>query len=98
MRDLGLVRLSSWGRVVPAGGVVAFEVVGDDGCVNQPISEYLRDFKARGDRGRIGAQLRSCAAALVAVPAGDRCGMGPGHAGGVPGLRAVVAASPQADQ
>ena len=43
MRDLGLVRLSSWGRVVPAGGVVAFEVVGDDGCVIQPMAPAIRE-------------------------------------------------------
>lgn len=46
-RDLGAVQLALWGRVVPVVGVVAFEVVGDDGRVVQPISEFLRDFKAR---------------------------------------------------
>jgi endonuclease YncB( thermonuclease family) len=48
--------------VVPAGGVVAFEVVGDDGGVVRPISEYLRDFKAGGHRD---ASVRSYAHVLL---------------------------------
>lgn len=49
-RDLGSVRLSRWGRVVAADGVVPWFVVDPAGQPVLPIQAFLRDFAARGNR------------------------------------------------
>ena len=49
-RDLGSLRLPRWGRVVPAAGVVVWQVVDPDGRPVGPIQRFLRDFVARGNR------------------------------------------------
>jgi integrase len=49
-RDISKICLSSWGRVVAAEGVVAWLVVDPAGQPVEPISRFLRDFVARGNR------------------------------------------------
>jgi len=49
-RDVGSIRLPRWGRVVPADGVVPWQVVNPDGHVVEPIQRFLQDFVARGNR------------------------------------------------
>lgn len=47
-RDLGSIRLSCWGRVVSAAGVVPYLVVDSDEVPVEPIYRFLREFVARG--------------------------------------------------
>lgn len=61
-RDVGSVRLPRWGRVVPAGGVAPWAVVGPDGRSVEPIALFLRDFAARGNRS---GSVRSYAFGLL---------------------------------
>jgi integrase/recombinase XerD len=49
-RDVDAIRLPRWGRVVPADGVVPWQVVDPDGQAVEPIQRFLRDFVARGNR------------------------------------------------
>jgi integrase/recombinase XerD len=49
-RDIGLIRLGSWGRVAPADGVVSWQVLDRDGRPVEAIGRFLRDFVARGNR------------------------------------------------
>lgn len=47
-RDLQLIRLARWGRVVPVEGVVPYMVVDLEGRPVEPIRRFLRDFVACG--------------------------------------------------
>ncbi|MGI8312935.1 tyrosine-type recombinase/integrase [Saccharopolyspora hattusasensis] len=49
-RDLGLIRLPRWGRVVQAADVVPWQVVDPDGRPVEPVQRFLRDFVAQGNR------------------------------------------------
>lgn len=49
-RELGSIRLPRWGRVVPAAGVVSWQIVDPDGRPVEPIQLFLRDFVAQGNR------------------------------------------------
>jgi len=49
-RDVGSVRLSRWGRVVAADGVVAWLVVDPAGVVVEPVRRFLTDFVVRDNR------------------------------------------------
>jgi hypothetical protein len=60
-RDLGSLRLPGWGRVVPAAGVVVWQVVDPGGRPVEPIQRFLRDFVARlnnANGDRIGVALQ----------------------------------------
>src|SRR6266545_3036224 len=48
-RDLGSIRLPSWGRVVRAAGPVLRLVVDPSGQPVEPIRRFLADFLARGN-------------------------------------------------
>lgn len=48
-RDVAAIVLPAWGRVVPTTDVTAWAVV-DEGAQVQPITGYLREFVARGNR------------------------------------------------
>jgi len=48
-RDLGSIRLPSWGRVVRAAGPVLWLVVDPSGQPVEPIRRFLADFVARGN-------------------------------------------------
>lgn len=61
-RELGSLRLPRWGRVVPAVGIVSWQVVDPDGRPVEPIERFLRDFVARGNRP---GSVRSYAYALL---------------------------------
>lgn len=61
-RDLGSLGLPGWGRVVPAAGVVVWQVVDPGGRPVEPIQRFLRDFVARGNRP---GSVRSYAYALL---------------------------------
>jgi integrase/recombinase XerD len=61
-RDLGSLRLPGWGRVVPAAGVVVWQVVDPGRRPVEPIQRFLRDFVARGNRP---GSVRSYAYALL---------------------------------
>ncbi|MEU6381692.1 site-specific integrase [Streptomyces sp. NPDC046909] len=60
-RDLGSIRLSRWGKVVPSDGVVPWLVVDPDGVPVEPVRRFLRDFVARNRPGSV----RSYAYALL---------------------------------
>jgi integrase len=49
-RDVGLIVLPRWGRVVPADGVVPWLVVDPDGVPVEPVRRFLADFVARDNR------------------------------------------------
>ncbi len=49
-RDVGSVRLSRWGRVVAADGVVPWLVVDPAGVVVEPVRRFLTDFVVRDNR------------------------------------------------
>jgi len=49
-RDIGSIRLSRWGRVVPAAGAVPWLVVDPAGVPVEPVRLFLLDFVARGNR------------------------------------------------
>lgn len=49
-RDVGSIRLSRWGRVVPTEGVVPWLVVDPDGVPVEPVCRFLVDFVARDNR------------------------------------------------
>lgn len=61
-RELSSIRLPRWGRVVPAAGVVPWQVVDPDGRPVEPIQRFLRDFVARGNRS---GSVRSYAYVLL---------------------------------
>lgn len=61
-RIIERIRLPLWGRVVPAEGVVPWQVVDDLGVPVDPIAVFLRDFVARG---RSSGSVRSYALALL---------------------------------
>jgi integrase/recombinase XerD len=46
-RDIGLIVLPRWGKVVPADGLVPWAVVAPDGVLVEPIRRFLADFVAR---------------------------------------------------
>ncbi|TQC42989.1 site-specific integrase [Rhodococcus sp. WS4] len=46
-RDVGVIQLPRWGRVVPAEGVVPWLVVDPDGVPVEPVRRFLTDFVAR---------------------------------------------------
>jgi len=48
-RDIDVIRLPVWGRVVRSGGVVPWLVVDPAGVVVEPVGRFLRDFVARGN-------------------------------------------------
>lgn len=49
-RDVGSIRLPDWGRVVAAGGPVAWLVVDPDEVPVEPVRRFLLDFVARDNR------------------------------------------------
>ncbi len=49
-RDIGVIELPRWGRVVPAEGGVPCLVVDPEGVPVEPIRRYLVDFVARDNR------------------------------------------------
>lgn len=49
-RDVGSIRLPSWGRVVAAEGAVAWLVVGPGEVPVEPVRRFLLDFVARDNR------------------------------------------------
>lgn len=49
-RDVAAIVLPAWGRVVPTTDVTAWAVVDDEAAQVQPITGYLREFVARGNR------------------------------------------------
>lgn len=49
-RDIRSIELPRWGRVVPAGGVVPWLVVGPGGEPVEPVRRFLTDFVARDNR------------------------------------------------
>jgi integrase/recombinase XerD len=61
-RDIGAIVLPSWGRIEPVDGVVPFEMVDDSGAPVRPVSFFLRDFTARGNRA---GSVRSYGYALL---------------------------------
>lgn len=61
-RDIGSIQLPRWGRVVPAGDVVPWQVVDPHGVTVEPIQRFLRDFVARGNRA---GSVRSYAYGLL---------------------------------
>jgi len=50
VRDIGSIEVPRWGRVVAAGGMVPWLVVGPDGEPVEPILRFLTDFVARDNR------------------------------------------------
>jgi integrase/recombinase XerD len=46
-RDVGVIQLPRWGRVVPADGVVPWLVIDPDGVPVEPVRRFLTDFVAR---------------------------------------------------
>lgn len=46
-RDIRSIVLPQWGKVVPAGGLVPWLVVGPDGVPVEPIRRFLADFVAQ---------------------------------------------------
>jgi len=61
-RDLGSIRLPRWGRVVAADGVGPWVVIDPAGEPVGPVSQFLRDFVAQGNRP---GSVRSCAYDLL---------------------------------
>lgn len=61
-RTIESIRLSDWGKVVPAVGVVPWLVEDAEGHPVEPIHRFLRDFVARGRSPR---SVRSYAYALT---------------------------------
>ncbi|WP_239336862.1 site-specific integrase [Frankia sp. CiP3] len=49
-RDVEMIRLPRWGRVVPATGVLPWLLVDDTGKEVEPVRRFLLDFLARGNR------------------------------------------------
>jgi hypothetical protein len=49
-RDVGLIRLPRWGRVVSVAGTVPWLVVDPDGVPVEPVRRFLVDFVARDNR------------------------------------------------
>jgi integrase len=50
VRDIGSIEVPRWGRVVAAGGVVPWLVVGPGGEPVEPVCRFLADFVARDNR------------------------------------------------
>ena len=61
-RELGLLVLPDWGRVVRCDGLVPFSVVDPEGAPVEPVERFLEDFVASGNRP---GSVRSYAYALV---------------------------------
>jgi hypothetical protein len=61
-RDVDLIQLERWGKVVSSDEVVPWVVVDPDGRPVVPIARFLRDFVARGNAA---GSVRSYAYALL---------------------------------
>lgn len=78
-RNIGLIELPQWGRVVAADGVVPWLVVGPDGEAVDPVRRFLADFVARDNRS---GSVRSYAYGLLRWwRPGGRGGVGQGDPG-----------------
>lgn len=66
-RDLDSIRLSPWGRVVAADGVVPWLLLDVDGVVVEPVRRFLLDLVARDSSA---SSLRSYAYALLRCSGG----------------------------